>query len=384
MSIEVYKQEQEKIKAEEEKKRRQEAGEPEEDREPLTTEEIIADKEKSDLLGKMLERDGGPESKEVMIRLKSGTLTEADIDNLSKYRDAFDKKMQKVENVSEEITPEMVAELGEHDPKLKKLLEHVSPDKLVDVVQDRLGELAMSEPDQFKIISKKIEKMQDFKKGDFKKLDDSVREMCRERNINTDEAMKALAIKDDMEREKALTQIIRDSWGAGAWGNTKRFLDSVGFKAWSANRTLVFEHKKYEIDNVFAELDKHKKNIGKALAVTVKGNDDMRNALANAILGKSTKKEQRGFKDAESTPQMRERDMEAAWLRRKNSNFPTSTPGVSRRWDALSVVEKDQARQTFIDEIATQEKAKRKGGFWDSIFQALFESFLLNKKASLN
>jgi len=383
MSIEVYKQEQEKIKAEEEKKRRQEAGEPEEDREPLTTEEIIADKEKSHLLGKMLERDGGPESKEVMIRLKSGTLTEADIDNLSKYRDAFDKKMQKVENVSEEITPEMVAELGEHDPKLKKLLEHVSPDKLVDVVQDRLGELAMSEPDQFKIISKKIEKMQDFKKGDFKKLDDSVREMCEKENIGVNDYMKALAIKDPFEQRKELERIIGESWGDGIGGKTKRFIDSF-LGNFSDKKIQELSWKKSEIDNVFAELDKHKKNIGKALAVTVKGNDDMRNALANAILGKSTKKEQRGFKDAESTPQIKESDIDARYRQLKNSTFPTATPNVFRKWDALNPAEKDQQRDLFIDQIKAEEKAKRKGGFWDSIFEAMFGSFLTKKRASLN
>ncbi|MEI6396600.1 MAG: hypothetical protein WCO48_00800 [Candidatus Taylorbacteria bacterium] len=384
MAIEVYKQEQEKIKAEEEKKRRQEAGEPEEDREPLTTAEIIADKEKSDLLGKMLDYEVGPDSEKIMARLKKGEPNEADIDVLSKYREIFDKKMQKVENIKEEITPDMVAELGEHDPSFKKLLEHIDPDKLTDVVQDRLGELAMTDPDRFNKLAKKIEKMQEFKKGDFKKLDDSVKEMCKERNINEDEYMKVLTIKDEKERMKALETFERNSWGEGGWGKTKRFIDSILSNSLSEPGAQKLNWKKSEIDNAFAELDKHKKNIGKMLAVTVKGNDDMRNALANAILGKPTKNERRGFKDAESTPQITESEILKRWEEEKAVGFFDRNGKNKKMWDKMSALEQDKARDYFLDDMKAEQASKRQGGFWDTIFQAIFESFLLEKKASLN
>ncbi len=382
MDLGIYKQEQIRLKKKDEEEKIKEAGgEVEETPEPLTLKDIMADKEKSSLFVKMLDHDGGQEEKNLLVRLSTSKLEEADVDALSNYRKKFEVKMQRVENVKEQITEEMAIEIAERNPDIKKLLDNVGADSIVSIVQDRLGDLSVTEPERFNRFAKSIENMQSFQKGKFNELQNNVEKMCKEKNLNGDEYLKALAIEDPDEREKALVSLVRDSWGDGFLGKSRRFLDLLSFKAFSANGTIELDKNKSEVDAVFQELDKKKKSIGKILAATIKGSDDMREALAKSISGESTKKEQFGFKDAKSVPQIKEGEIQKRWEEQKAEGFYGSNG--TKTWDKMSVVEQDSARDNFLNDIKTEQASKRKVGLWSLIFGSIFEAFLLDQKKNL-
>ncbi len=368
-------------KKEQEEQIKATGGEIEETPEPLTLKEIMSDKEKSSLFVKMLDNDGGQEYKDLLARLTSSKLEEADVDALSNHRKKFEVKMQRVENVKGQITEEVAIELAERNPDIKKLLENVGADSIVGIVQERLGDLSVTEPERFNKLAKNIESMQSFQKGKFKELQNNVEKMCTEKNLDGGEYLKALAIEDPDEREKALVSLVRDSWGDGCLGKSRRFLDLLSFKAFSANGTLKLDKKKPEVDAIFQELDKKKKSIGKILVTTIKGSDDMREALAKSILGEFTKKEQFGFKDAKSVPQIKPEEIQKRWEDTKAEGF--SGPGGNKSWDEMSTLEQDSARDYFLEDIKTEQASKRKGGIWNLILGSIFEVFLLDQKKDL-
>jgi hypothetical protein len=63
--------------------------------------------------------------------------------------------------------------------------------------------MAVTDPEQFKKISKSVETMKSFREGDLKKLDDSVKEFARKNGINADNIRQGFSHQqDDAERQK--------------------------------------------------------------------------------------------------------------------------------------------------------------------------------------
>ncbi len=379
MALETYKKEQKKLEKEEEIELND--GVEKEQEETLTIKKILADKESSALFGKMIEESGGPEGKDMAVRLVDGKLEEGDVDSLEKYRASFEEKMHVVENLNEELTPELLDELGLQSPEFKKILNTLDSKTTSKMIKDRMAELAVSEPEHFDKISKKIEKLQDFKDGEFKVLDESVKKICEENNIDADDYLKALAINDPKKQEETLRNLVRDSWGEGGWGSTVRVLDKFS-SLFGGGSKLIAEQladQKVNIDAVFAELDKHKKGIGKVLATTVKGSNTMRDALSKALIGEPTKVEHIGMKDSkELLP--KEIDIDTRW---EEAKVDLNVGG--KTWNRLNSVEKDKERKKFGNKIKAEAKKKSKGkGFWASIFEAIFGSFIDDKISKLN
>ena len=279
MAIEAYKKEQDRLEAEEAKRQN---GGIEPDRRTLTMKEILGDEEKNSLLGKMLERTGDPADTQLFARITKKKPEAGDLDSLEKHRKVFEEKMKQVEAIGKELTPELALEVCQLSPDLSAILKNqIKAEDMVSMVKDNLGELAVTDPNRFAEMFDKIQKMQDFKKGDFKQLDDSVIELCKKQNINPGEYMKALAIEDAEKQDKALTDLVRKSWGEGNWGIVKNIFDVFGNVSKGDKQMLL--DQKTKIDAVFADLANKKKDIGSVLAGTISENPDMREAMAKAM-----------------------------------------------------------------------------------------------------
>ena len=370
MGIEIYKKEQEHLVEEEKKK----TGKVEEKRETLTISDIVSDREKSYLFGKMLEKEGTKTDTELMTRLIKGELEESDIETLEKHRKNFEKRIRQAENIKEELTQELTLEIGYQNPEFQKIINIVGSERAVDIIQGQMSELAIMDPVRFLSISKKIEKVKNFKTGETKRLDDSVKELCEKEKIDANEYLKAIAITDKKQREEAVKKLVQSSWGGVK--KTKNSIFSIFGKGLANESVKKLLDKKDEIDNLFSELDKQKKNIGGALSSTIKGNESMRKALSKAIVGESIKQNpQVGVEEARETfPD--DEDINTSWENyKKNTNFG------GKKWEKLTDPEKDTARTKFGEKLKkdVQDKSKEREGFWNSIFQSLFDPFIDDK-----
>ena len=356
MGIEIYKKEQEKIEKEEKRKTN-----PEEEGEILTVSEIISDNEKSYLFGEMVKQEGGDE--EVMARLAKGKLEEKDIEILEKHRKVFEKRIRDAEKIKGGITKEMVSEIALQNPEFQKIINLNGPEKAAKIIEGQMNELAVTDNARFLSVYEKIEKSKTFKNEETKRLDDSVKELCKKENVNADEFFKALAITDDSKREDAVRKLVENSW-SGTKKLTAGILLRLNIKDSSYESTNNLLNKKAEIDAFYEELDKNKKSIGSALASTIKSNKGMLEALSKGIIGKPTKPENPiGMREAAgSFPDNESIDEEWEELKKKS------------KWDTLDETKKESVRKGFGEKLKKEsgEKAKNKKGFWTSILQSLF------------
>ncbi|MES2314846.1 MAG: hypothetical protein V4524_02830 [Patescibacteria group bacterium] len=373
MALDTYKQEQERLAKEEEIKLH---GEPEEEKEELTLKTIMANKEQSALFAKMIKDSGDATAAEITGRFMNGAPGEDDLDAMEEYRAQFEKRMNQVESVNGELSAEFIADLGEQSPDFKKILKALGSEASSEMIKDKMADLAVSDPDRFDTIVKKVEKLQEFKKGTYKDVEDAVKKMAEENNIDADAYMKALAIADEGEREKALQDLVRNQWGFAH--KTADSLFSF-FGGGSAKIAEKLADEKGTVDEVHAALDKHKKGIGKVLAASVTGNEDMRNALAKSVLGEPVKKERVNMKESRDLLP-KETDIDKQWI-----PFRDAFAVGGKKWDALTDAEKDAGRAVFGDKMKAESKKKAKDkGFWASLFDSLFGSLVDSKLSKLN
>src|ERR1035437_6600486 len=282
MALETYKTEQDRLEKEEAKK----AGVPEEVEDTLTVKQILNDKEKSDLLGDMVEHGGDPADKQLITRLVSGKLEAADFNRLEELRGGLSEKICEADKIKSELTPELAMELAKGNPDLEKIVKSVSPEGVVKAVHETIKKMAVNDPDNFDKISSQVKTIKSFKEGDLKKLDDKIKEKCDKEGIDADEYMKILAISDNKERTKALPDMVK-----GQWSGFKRLRNWLSGESILDKSVKNLKKSKKEIDDAFIDLDQHKKNLGSILVGSVAGNKDLLEALSREIVGTPKKKE---------------------------------------------------------------------------------------------
>jgi hypothetical protein len=359
-TIDIYNTEKQRIEREELKK----AGAPEEPEDTLTVKQIINNKEQSALLGDMIDHGDDPADKEIFTRLVSGKMEAGDIDRISELRKTFSERMRDAENIKSELTPELAKEMAKNSPEIRKIVETFGADGVTKAVHETIKKMAVNDPDTFKNILGQVKNVQSFKNGELKKLDEDVEERCKKLGINTGEALKALAIKDDKERGDALSKLMIKSKGIFSIFHTGKFKQLLS--------------KKSDIEAALVELSEHKKNLGSVLAVSVEGNKDLLDAVSREIIGEPKKKEAVGMNDAKKE-MPDDKKIKEAWEAAKKKECP--------KWGSMSEADKDVFRDHFADQYKnyTDKKFAKQGGFWSAIFGALFDGMFAGfDKKSLN
>ena len=371
-SIDIYKTESKAIEAEETRKKI-ESGEIEPEKESLSLASIMQDKEKTDLLGKMIDEEGNPDGEALMTRLLNKKLEPGDVAKLDEYRERFSGKLEKAENINSEITTEMLADIGALHPDFQKIIKQAdSPEKAATMIKGQMNEVAMTDPTRFAHMTKEVEALQSFKKGEFKRVYTETQELAKKMGVDTNQYMKTLAIKDEKERDKKLAGLVRASWGDGIIGSTRRGIDSItslfGGSLSKAGAKELAEHK-WKIDAAFTQLELHKKKIGEVLAATVEGNPQMREALAKSILGEPVKKENPvGIKEAKGMFTYDEEAVADEWTREKSKLVVGG-----KKWKDLTEYDRQEQRKQFTKRI--KDRAGKKSGATSGMFTRIFLSF---------
>ena len=302
MALETLNIERDRLEKEEKKK----AGIPEEPEDTLTVKQILNDKEKSDLLGDMVKHGGDPADEQLMTRLVSGKIEAADFDRLEELRGGLSEKIRDAENIKSELTPELAMDIAKGNPDLEKIVKSVSPEGVVKAVHETIKNIAVNDPDNFAKILKRIETVKSYKDGDFKKLDESVNEICKGRGFNADEFLKKGAIKDFDERQKALGDLVKAGWGKqGGLGVIKKVGNFFTGDLFSTMKATTLEGKRQEVSDALAELDKRKKKLGAVLVSSISGNKDDR-STNREMVGTPKKKEIVGMNDVKKEPPTKE------------------------------------------------------------------------------
>ncbi|OGI60374.1 hypothetical protein A2641_01500 [Candidatus Nomurabacteria bacterium RIFCSPHIGHO2_01_FULL_37_25] len=328
-----------------------------------TVAEILQDKNKSDLFGKLLEKDG---QQDLGQRIREGKLEKDDLELLSEYRVEFSKKIAQSERIENLLTEENIIEIARKHPDFAKILDSLTPKKALKVIRNQLKEICFNDEDSFDAIAKPIDIHDSFKNGKDKETSDKVDKLLNDNGITSQEYLDTLAIKDPIEKKEAIKQLAK-KYG-GLWWNrlNKDLLNNLN----TAARSL---------EDSYAELDKYKSDIGSILFASVSGNDDMRDALSKELLSESAPvatEKKTGFLDAKKETTLDEKEFNEDWERYKTSSD----------YAGKNTLEQDIVKDMFIAEQKTkyEEKNKKNKGFWASIFAAWLEGNINDKRNTLS
>ncbi|MCE9549322.1 hypothetical protein K8Q98_02905 [Candidatus Nomurabacteria bacterium] len=336
----------------------------------FTLAEILQDKEKSHLFGKLLERYG---REDLSLRLTKGELEENDIANLEQDRLHFVEIMDKAEKVKGLLTTENVVEFAHNHPEFEQIVNLVGPEKAKKVIQGQLVELAFADEYRFDIIADRVETYESYKNGEYKKLNEKVEKMLEDGNFTEQEYIDALNIQDPKAKKKALQELASKSQG-----KFKKVVNFLSRGKFTRGKLEELENNGISMEKALEELNSHQSEIGSVLFGTMTADKGMREALHAEITGVKKEGEKKtSFGDArrEKAAVFNQASFDAAWEEFKKREA----------YGAAHHYEKDGLKDMFIEEQkqAYREKSGEAKGFWESIFSSFFEEEINSKKNTL-
>jgi hypothetical protein len=364
MAFETYKKEQAEEAERLAKEEVLEKGDSQTTEKKATLTEIMDDKEKEPLFGKMLENISG--GKELMMRLENGELTRNDMDDLDAFRSDFLERYAEAEGVNLLLTPEIAKLTIARNPDFAQIANLLGGERTIDFVREHMKELAVTGSLEFGKIMAATQNVKSFENGEMKALDEMAKGLAKENGFDAGAYEATLAMADGEKRSEALTKMIHDSWGKTTWGSVKSAFDFGG--VFSKETVGQMETQKKVIDAALAELNKRKTVVGEVLGASVKGNKELLAALSREITGKKKEKAPTIKESREIAPDGKK--IVEMWKAKKKKAY--------RNWDAMPEDEKDEARDGFLSEVKyeTDQDYPENGGFWANIFKALFEALI--------
>jgi hypothetical protein len=336
-----------------------------------TLAEILKNKNKSHVFGKLLEREG---QAELAVRLAKGELEEDDLDVLEQQRLLFTEKMAHSDRIERMLTPETVAEFARNHPDFAKIINILGPEKAVKIIQGQLKELSITDESRFDRIANSMDQLEAFKTGDYKAVNDRIEKLCKDKKITPKEFLDAIALQDPTAKEKALRDLSHRTHGL-----FKRVLNKLSRGNYGKNITLQdLKDGEDSLETSLQDLNTSHGVVGSELFSTIKENEDMRKALSKELAMDKTPAEQRGgFIDAKKeSSEMDEAAFKKAWEAYKKQ----------AGYAGADATDQDIIKDLFIEKQQEDYRKKKPtgGGFWSSIFSSLFEEKIKNKKNTLN
>lgn len=339
-------------------------------REGHTLAEVLKDKTKSHLFGKLLDRYG---REDLARRLLEGKLKEGDIELLEEERLRFSDIMARSEKIKNLMTEENVIEFAHKHPEFEKIVNLLGPEKAKKVVQSQLDEIAFTDEYRFDRIADGVEAYDSYKNGEYKALNDKVEKMCADGKFTPQEYLDALAITDRRKKAEALKELANRTHG-----KFKKVINFLMRGRLSKGKLEELEVSEVLIGNSVDELDSYQRDIGYELSFSVDTNEYMRDALSRELTDDRTPEEPKlGFGEIkrEASTSFDQGEFDAAW-----SDFKKR-----EAYGAAYDYEQDPLKDKFIEEQKQRYKEKnaQRKGFWASILEALFEGNINSKKATL-
>jgi len=336
--------------------------------------EILQDKKKFGLFSMLLGKDGYGD---LALRLVKGELKGDDIGLLEQERLAFSEKLTKSEKIKKLLTKENVIGFARNHPEFEKIINLVGPEKAIKAIQGQLEEISITDENRFDNISDSIQTYDSYKNGKYKEVNDRVEKLCKDKNITPQEYLDALAIKDPKEKEKALKELSKRTYG-----KFKSTINFISRGKWAKNTTLEgLKTSEISLEDSVAELDNYQRDIGSVLFYSISDNDDMRKAMSNELINERTpEKPKTGLGDIKQ--EIGENTLD-------EDKFGADWEAFKEReaYGAAYDNEQGALKDKFLSEQKEAYKKKNANvggkGWWHSFLAILFEGKINSKKDTL-
>ncbi len=351
-----------------------------------TFSDILNDDHDSKLLLSMLNQKGGDYSN-VLKRLTEGKTTDRDLEFLEGYRKEFNERMKTVEKANTHVTLKTLEQFSKTSPAFKEIINLAGPEKALSVIQSQMAQIAMEDPEKFKVISDKIGAYASAKENMATK-DHELAEKLGKLGISESKYVEILSEKDNAKRVEQIKKIAIGKYEQDgkmpskwwkllpmlSWGrNAKRRASLAEIKTEAGALSL----KDVEIDAALTDINTKMTEVATVFGGDLKSRASLRSALAREVTGmkKEAQKESMSFKamrDGLPSDEVLGEEWE--------------TYKKDKGWAKLkSDQEKDAKRDEFLKDFEAKHTAT-KPGFWGGMFASLanpYYSDLPNKKDKL-
>lgn len=348
MALEQYRKEAEKIAS---------AGKPPE-KEERTLKSILADKEDGVLFNKMLDAEG---QDDLAGRLLGGSLEASDLSTLDDWRGKFLDRKEQGKEVSEGITPSLLADMVAKSLELKQLVNLTGSEGIQELLKKHVQEIALSDPTAFGDIRAGLTDLENYREGAYKGLDESISKDCKAIGMSEDAFASIMQETDDIKRATALRAAIPGDFLRDLRTAIKTISLGTLFGSHKSAREWAQElsGKKTLLDDALKTVTKHVTDLGGALSKLISDSDEVLAVFAGQVLGDKKKSPgETSFRDMHDKMPT-EADMIKEWSRQRPRNF-----------DSLTPAQQDTQKDNFLTGWGdVQEKRMRSGrvGFWESI-----------------
>jgi len=327
--------------------------------------DILADKADSQVFGKYLEEEG---EEDLAASLATGELSADQLEELAgPKRLEFLKLMERSERILETLDADMLKELVSISPDLAKIVNIAGPEGIQSALRRYLPELVILYRDRFEDLEENILNIQE-KQKEAAESDKAILDICKEYNITEAQYVELLEGKGDAAEIAQKLRSSKGFWerrGLSVATLEKKLKDQV------AADKLAFQDLKNEIDF-------ERKRIALSLRTSFRGTDQLREAMILNLRGEALPKQ--------------EVLMSFSEMKKENDAKPTEDQVKKdwEKWVADNSIDLDDPdtdlvakRAEFAEQYANRRAAGKKGGFWSTIFQGIFQGTIVSMLESM-
>ncbi len=323
--------------------------------------DILKNQKESAMLAGFLSRDGKTDLAE---RLALGQINESDIDALEEYRINNNEALQQVESLEKVITGKYVENLAESSPEFQKIINLVGAEKAAKVIHTQLQEVVISDPSRFSSMFESLTKLNEYKSGEAKQFEDSLRTQCEKYDIEESKISELLAIEDIDDRDIAIQKYVKSQYGF-----FKKVGDFVTKGKFSRETAHTLSDNKEEMERISEELNQCLSGMANSLHALVSQNEQVRSVFAKEIIEeKQVKKEpEPGFSEVKTEKQK----IETQWNDFKSKN----------NFQVADSFTQDNLRAKFKQETKQQHQLQpKKKGLWSRLWDNIFDRAVDDKE----
>jgi hypothetical protein len=327
-----------------------------------TLHNILTSQDKSSLFATYLSSEdpnGGPEIAE---RIKSGTLTESDLEDLTKKREDFVDRSKSIEHVKNYVNENTLSSYLAHSPELQKVVMLAGPGGTMKALNHHLELMAMTDKAKFDEIKSKVDILDEYRNGSYSKVEENFKNNVSKHGLNADRVSDILMSNmDDVKKRQSLKSELK---------NNLPFIKRVFQMKGRLNELMN------ESGNLAQSIEEYNKlagEIGVTLNNTVRGNELVRKTFSEILVGDKPETLEKGmsFKNAReylSSEKTMEDEWESYCLENKITSSSSQTD-LDKAVQDFRIAIKNKNQEKFDN-----NKQKKNGGWFSLLFN------LFNKK----
>lgn len=371
-----------KLKSEAHEKVRAEGGVPKE----KTLAETLGDTRGRELFGKFItsteRRIGDTEAQAEYEKLaekiaKGKDVSSTDLEKAREIYKEFQEVIKAAEHVKGNITKEMWETVIHHSPGLKDIVTtFANPDQVKEIVEKKMFDLAVSDPEKFKTIKNEIDNLNDWERKSDRETE-KLRGLAEQSGVPEEVLDDILQITNQPERRARIEEACKKAckWTRLLpWTKEHERFEKLKVTI-TGSRTGAgtgIEGALKNTTNLKAELESVSKELGESMAVALTDSEEFRQGLVDVMRGVKVEGagEKRGAR-RESLAQFMKKLPDANTIEQKWNAYRQNR----RDWSTLDAEAQEAAREQFLNDLATQMGGDS-GEPWDKVRRGMINEVI--------